>query len=168
MARDVRRSTEMREWRRNLTAMWIAQTLSIIGFSFTSPFLPLFLRELGLRDQNEIVWWAGLMNAASALVMAVTAPLWGALADRYGRKPMVLRSMFGGAIIIGLMAIAPNVQTLFALRLIQGALTGTVTASIALVASITPRENRRYRRCSPRRAGRPSSRRTGKPASSQG
>ena len=75
MARDARRSVELREWRRNLTAMWIAQTLSNIGFSFTSPFLPLYLRQLGLQDQNEMVWWAGLMNAGSTLAMAVTAPL---------------------------------------------------------------------------------------------
>jgi DHA1 family multidrug resistance protein-like MFS transporter len=135
-----RRSGELREWRRNLWAMWIAQTLSIVGFSFTTPFTPLFLRELGIERQSDLLLWSGAMNAGSALVMAVTAPLWGAIADRYGRKPMVLRAMFGGAVVIGLMCLAPNAHILFALRVIQGALTGTVTASVALVASITPRE----------------------------
>ena len=92
-----RRASELREWRRNLWAMWVAQTLSIVGFSFTTPFTPLFLRELGIENQSDIILWSGAMNAGSAIVMAVTAPLWGAIADRYGRKPMVLRAMFGGA-----------------------------------------------------------------------
>lgn len=134
------RGRDLREWRRNLWAMWIAQTLSIVGFSFTTPFTPLFLRELGIEKQADLILWSGAMNAGSAIVMAVTAPLWGAIADRYGRKPMVLRAMFGGAVVIGLMCLAPNAHILFALRVIQGALTGTVTASVALVASITPRE----------------------------
>lgn len=140
MAAETRTSAELRVWRRNLYTMWVAQTLSIVGFSFTAPFLPLYLRQLGLTGTNEVIWWSGLMNVGSGLVMALSAPLWGAIADRYGRKPMVLRAMFGGAAIIGLMGFAPNVQVLLALRLIQGLLTGTVTASVALIASITPRE----------------------------
>lgn len=140
MAEETRPSAELREWRRNLYTMWVAQTLSIVGFSFTAPFLPLFLRDLGLTTTNEVIWWSGLMNVGSGVIMAVSAPLWGAVADRYGRKPMVLRAMFGGALIIGLMALAPNVYVLLALRLIQGTLTGTVTASVALIASISPRE----------------------------
>lgn len=140
MAAERRTSAELRVWRRNLYTMWVAQTLSIVGFSFTAPFLPLFLRQLGLTTTDEVIWWSGLMNVGSGLVMAVSAPLWGAIADRYGRKPMVLRAMFGGAVIIGLMGLAPNVAVLLGLRLVQGLLTGTVTASVALIASITPRE----------------------------
>jgi DHA1 family multidrug resistance protein-like MFS transporter len=70
--------------------------------------------------------------------MTVFAPIWGILADRYGRKLMVLRSMFGGAVVLALMAFARNVSDLLVLRLLQGALTGTVTASVALVASVAP------------------------------
>ena len=140
MAAETRPSAELRVWRRNLYTMWVAQTLSIVGFSFTAPFLPLFLRQLGLTTTEEVIWWSGLMNVGSGLVMAVSAPLWGAIADRYGRKPMVLRAMFGGALLIGLMGFAPNVAVLLGLRLVQGLLTGTVTASVALIASITPRE----------------------------
>ena len=94
------RSAELREWRRNLYAMWVAQILSIVGFSFTSPFIPLYLRDLGVTDTRDVIWWAGVMNTGSAIIMALSAPLWGAVADRYGRKPMVLRAMFGGALVI--------------------------------------------------------------------
>ena len=134
------KSAELREWRRNLYTMWVAQTLSIVGFSFTSPFIPLYLRDLGVTDTRDVIWWAGVMNTGSAIIMALSAPVWGAVADRYGRKPMVLRAMFGGALVIGLMGLAPNVYVLLALRLIQGSLTGTVTASTTLVAAITPRD----------------------------
>ena len=140
MAGARQRGNDLRDWRRNLWVMWIAQTISIVGFSFTTPFTPLFLRELGIQRQEDLILWSGAMNAGSAIVMAITAPLWGVIADRYGRKPMVLRAMIGGAVVIGLMCLAPNAHILFALRVIQGALTGTVTASVALVASITPRD----------------------------
>lgn len=144
MVGAARRGSDLSDWRRNLWVMWVAQTISIVGFSFTTPFTPLYLRELGIQRHEDILLWSGAMNAGSAIVMALTAPLWGAIADRYGRKPMVLRAMLGGAVVIGLMCLAPNAHTLFALRVIQGALTGTVTASVALVASITPRERLGY------------------------
>lgn len=144
MAAERRTSAELRAWRRNLYTMWVAQTLSIVGFSFTAPFLPLYLRELGLTTTDEVIWWSGLMNVGSGLVLAISSPLWGAIADRYGRKPMVLRAMFGGAVAIGLMAFAPNIWVLLALRLLQGLLTGTVTASVALIASIAPGEKLGY------------------------
>ncbi len=140
MTAETTRSAELREWRRNLWTMWIAQMLSIIGFSFTTPFLPLYLRDLGLTSIEQVIWWSGVLNGGSALVMALAAPIWGVIADRYGRKPMVLRAMFGGAVIIGLMGLAPTVWVLLVLRLMQGMLTGTVTASITLVSSITPKD----------------------------
>jgi DHA1 family multidrug resistance protein-like MFS transporter len=71
--------------------------------------------------------------------MVVFAPVWGVLADRYGRKPMVLRSMVGGAIILLMMGYSRNVYDLVILRFLQGILTGTVSASVALVSSVTPR-----------------------------
>ncbi len=97
MAAETTRSAELREWRRNLWTMWIAQMLSIIGFSFTTPFLPLFLRDLGVTDTNRVIWWSGVLNGGSGLVMAVAAPIWGVVADRYGRKSMVLRARCSAA-----------------------------------------------------------------------
>jgi MFS transporter, DHA1 family, multidrug resistance protein len=71
--------------------------------------------------------------------MAITQPIWGSLADRIGRRPMVLRSMIGGAICLVLMGFAQTPGQLLVLRLIQGGITGTVAASNALVASGTPK-----------------------------
>ncbi|MCX2728097.1 MFS transporter [Thermomicrobium sp. 4228-Ro] len=127
-------------WQRTLAALWLAQTLTIIGFSLRTPFLPFFIAELGARDLRSQVLWAGAINAGGAAVMAITAPLWGALADRYGRKLMVLRAMAAGSLTIGLMALATSPWQLFVLRLIEGGFTGTVTASTTLAASTVPKE----------------------------
>lgn len=127
-------------WRRNLYALWVAQTLTIVGFSLRTPFLPFYLKELGAETFASQALWAGLVNAGGALVMTVSAPLWGIVADRYGRKPMVLRAMFAGSLTIGLMGLATSPWQLLGLRFVEGAFTGTVVASTTLVASTTPRE----------------------------
>lgn len=130
----------MASWRRTLYAVWLAQTLTIIGFNLRTPFLPLFLADLGTTSVEQQTLWAGVINAGGAAVMTIAAPLWGVVADRYGRKPMVLRSMFAGACTIGLMALATSPWHLLILRFLEGGLTGTVTATTALVATTVPKE----------------------------
>lgn len=132
-------------WQLILYASFIAQMLSITGFSVSIPFIPLFLiKELHVATVGEAGLWSGAMAAVSSVTMGVLAPVWGSLADRYGRKSMVLRAMFGGCVIIALMSITGNVWVLFGLRVLQGAFTGTVPANIALVASVTPKERAGY------------------------
>jgi DHA1 family multidrug resistance protein-like MFS transporter len=127
-------------WKRNLYALWLGQLLTIIGFSLRSPFLPFYIKELGADSFASQALWSGAVNAGGAAVMAISAPLWGIVADRYGRKRMVLRAMFAGSFTIGLMSLAQSPWHLLALRFVEGAFTGTVTASMTLVASTTPRE----------------------------
>ncbi len=131
-------------WQRTLYACWVAQLLSIVGFSFVMPFIPFYIRELGVTGQARVAFWSGLVITASGLMGAIFAPIWGTLADRYGRKLMVERAMFGGAVVMALMGTAGTVYDLLILRLIQGALTGTVVASTTLVASITPHRRMGY------------------------
>ena len=118
---------------------WCAQTAAIMGFTFVMPFLRLYLRdELGLTDDTSRALWSGFIFGAPGFVMGFAAPMWGILADRVGRKVMVMRAMFGGAVVIGLMGLATSPTHILILRLCQGALTGTITASAALVASVSP------------------------------
>ena len=114
--------------------------LTIIGFSLRAPFLPFYIEDLGATSLDAQALWAGVINAGGALVMAISAPLWGIVADRYGRKPMVLRAMFAGSVTIGLMSLATSPWHLLILRFVEGGVTGTVTASMTLVASTTPKE----------------------------
>ena len=127
-------------WRRNLIALWFAQFTAIFGFAFAFPFLPLYLHALGVRQPGELAFWSGLAGGASGLSLALMSPIWGALADRYGRKSMLVRAMLGGGITVGLMGFARGPVDLVVLRMLQGASAGTVAAATALVATGTPRQ----------------------------
>jgi len=129
---------ERSPWRSTLFVMCIAQLLSIVGFAFVLPFIPFYVREIGVTDESLVPLWAGILGAAPNLTMAIFAPLWGWLSDRYGRKLMVERAMFAGAVLTIAMGMVGNVYQLLILRLLGGAFTGTISASISLVASVLP------------------------------
>ncbi|MGC9398733.1 MAG: MFS transporter [Anaerolineae bacterium] len=128
-----------RTWRRNLWAVWAAELLAIMGFAAFGPILPYYVEYLGVSGE-AVATWSGLTSSAPSFAMAIMGPIWGTLSDRYGRKVMVERAMFGGAVLTLLMSFVQSVEQLTALRLFQGALTGTVAASTTLVASTTPEE----------------------------
>jgi DHA1 family multidrug resistance protein-like MFS transporter len=131
-------------WKRNLYVIWFAELVAISGFAVVFPFLPFYVQDLGVTDPDQVKLWSGVVFASQAVTMAVFAPIWGSLADRYGRKLMVQRAMFGGAFVLTAMGLVQNVQQLTILRAIQGMLTGTVPAATTLVASSTPRERSGY------------------------
>jgi DHA1 family multidrug resistance protein-like MFS transporter len=131
-------------WRRNLYFIWISQLVAISGFAVVFPFLPYYVQELGVTELHEVELWSGVLFATQAVTMAIFAPIWGAVSDRYGRKLMVQRAMFGGAVTLAAMGFVQDVWQLAVLRAIQGMLTGTVSAATTLVASSTPRERAGY------------------------
>jgi len=125
-------------WKRRLAVAWVAQFLCLLGFDFCLPFIPFYIRELGVLDANQVKLWAGAIMSGVAIAMTLVSPLWGWLADRRGPKLMVERAAFGGAITLAAMAFVTNVQQLFVLRVLQGALTGFTLAFIILVSSFVP------------------------------
>ncbi len=125
-------------WKRDFAVLWFAQFSAIVGFGLALPFLPLYIQTLGVSEPAEAALWAGGMASLGGLAMAVMAPIWGTMADRYGRKPMVTRSMIGAGLFVAAMAIVNDVRQLFALRSAQGLLSGTVPASRLLAASVVP------------------------------
>ncbi len=128
-------------WRRNLAAIWAAQMLAIVGFNTRAPFYVFFLRDdLGVHSTRALTLWSGVLNSAGALTMMITAPIWGVVADRYGRKPMVVRAMTCGFALAILSSFAQHPWHVLVLRLLEGATLGTVSASVAFVASSVPRE----------------------------
>lgn len=131
-------------WRRTLTVMWVAEFVAIAGISLVMPFLPLYVQELGVDDPADAQRWAGVLVAANFVSATIMAPIWGWLGDRYGRKKMALRAIFGLSVAIGLMAFARTPQHLLVLRLLQGAVGGFVSASIALVATAVPKKRLGY------------------------
>ncbi len=138
--RRISRTAEI-SWRRNLAVLVVVQFLSTAGFSLIFPFLPLYVRELGSTTGGSVELWAGLVFSAQAFTMMLSAPVWGYVADRYGRKPMLVRATLGGAVLLAAMGFVQSAEQLVLLRAAQGLVTGVVAAANALVASTTPREN---------------------------
>jgi MFS transporter, DHA1 family, multidrug resistance protein len=112
----------------------------MLAFGFVLPFLPLYLKEIGVAPESAVVFWSGALVTSTGVSLAIFSPIWGALADRHGRKLMVLRAMLVGGLIIALMGLVTNVFQFLVLRILQGMFTGTIAASTALVAGIVPRE----------------------------
>lgn len=128
------------QWRRNLYVLFGVQLLSTAGFSLVFPFLPLYVKELGVATVGSLEFWSGMVFSMQALTMMLSSPIWGVVADRHGRKPMLLRATLGGAVLIALMGFAQNAEQLVLLRTIQGAVTGVISSVNALVASTAPKE----------------------------
>ncbi len=124
--------------------MFVAELVVMTGFSFVQPFIPLYIQEMGSLSDTGAAFWSGLAISGAGIGMVISSPLWGLLADRMGRKPMVLRAMLGGAAIIALQGIAPNIYVFVVFRIIQGLLGGTVGAASALVTSSSPRDKTGY------------------------
>lgn len=131
-------------WRTSLYAACFAQMTGMLAFGFVLPFLPLYLRELGVASDQAVELWSGALVASTAVALAVFSPIWGTLADRHGRKLMVLRAMIAGGLVLAAMGFIHNVWEFLGLRILQGAVTGTVAASTALVATIVPRDRLAY------------------------
>jgi MFS family permease len=114
-----------------------------MSYSMSVPFMPLFLnRDLGV--ENHLETWSGVAFGISFLASALISPYWGSLADKYGRKPMILRSGFSLAILYGLTYFVRNPYELLAVRVLQGLLAGFVPSSIALIATNTPEKHVGY------------------------
>ncbi|WHY21273.1 MFS transporter [Paenibacillus sp. G2S3] len=127
-------------WKVNLLVLWFGQFLVNAGMTMITPFLTLYLaKDLGVQGEHEIGIWAGLIFAANFLTSFIFQPLWGKLADKYGRKIMLLRSSFGMAIVMVLMGFAQSPMQLLLLRLLNGTISGFNPASIALVSGTTPK-----------------------------
>jgi MFS transporter, DHA1 family, multidrug resistance protein len=118
----------------------VSQLAATTGFMFVIPFLPLYVQRLGVEDAGHAAAWAGLLNTATAVTMALAAPLWGKLGDRYGQKKMLLRATLAGSLMLGLMGLVTSPWQLLLLRLLQGSLTGTVAAATVLVSATAPPE----------------------------
>jgi DHA1 family multidrug resistance protein-like MFS transporter len=127
-------------WVRSLAVLWIAQVIAELAFSFALPFIPLYVQELGVADVTQAGIWAGAMAGGFALVMGLMGPVWGMVADRYGRRLMIQRALFGACVIIGAMSLVQSPEQLLALRLLQGAVTGVVAATSTVVSLMVPRQ----------------------------
>ncbi|MGQ9695055.1 MAG: MFS transporter [Thermodesulfobacteriota bacterium] len=134
----------MESWKKNLFSLWTTEFIAALGLSMILPFLPFYIRELGVIEAGEVKRWSGLVFGAPFLIATFIGPLWGWLGDRYGRKAMLIRALAGYAGSSFFMAFATSVTQLLILRLIQGGVSGFIAATLAIAATTTPRDKMGY------------------------
>ena len=134
----------MTHWRRTLYAVGAGEFLAVAGFMTSTPITPFFLQDLGVTDPTRLKLLAGLVQALPSISLVFFSPIWGGIADNYGRKPMLMRAMFGGTLVMLLTGMVTSPWQLVVLKTIQGCITGTIAAATIMVASIAPREEVGY------------------------
>jgi len=132
------------DWRWNIYVLTVVQVVMRVAITSIKPFIPLYLPELGVTAADQVAFWAGVVTSANFVAQAFTQPLWGTLADRYGRKPMVVRSIVAVGTFNLLVAWATNVYQFAVLRFLMGSMAGFNAAAIALVAVHTPPQQLGY------------------------
>ncbi|CAG7646608.1 MFS transporter [Paenibacillus allorhizosphaerae] len=124
-------------WKRNLFFLWIGTFLVSMAYSVSIPFMSIYLQEdLGVTDHLEA--WTGIIFSATFLASSLIAPFWGSIADKYGRKPMMLRAGICLSLAYFLYFVVQNPYELIAARILEGLLAGYIPSAIALVATNTP------------------------------
>ena len=126
-------------WKQNLAVCVFGSFTTIVAMTLLLPFLPLYVEQLGVSDHAAIAEWSGAAYGATFFTAALCAPMWGRLADLYGRKLMLIRASLGMAVAMSLIGMAQNVWQLVALRLLAGLLGGYASGSVVLVATQTPK-----------------------------
>ena len=126
-------------WRRNLYMCLFGSFVNMAGMTLLLPFLPNYIRDLGVSDETAVVFWSAAAFSASFIAAGLVSPIWGYLADLYGRKPMLIRACLGMTVAISAMGMARNVYELVALRALAGFLGGYTSGCVILVASQTPK-----------------------------
>lgn len=129
---------------RRASVAFVLATLGLdaIGVGIIAPIVPELVRQLGGLPPERAAPWVGALIASYAFVQFFAAPLLGELSDRFGRRPVILISVFGIGCDYILLALAPNLWWLFAGRLIAGATSANVAAATAYIADISTKENR--------------------------
>ena len=119
----------------------VTAALDVMAMGLVIPVLPILIEEFA-GSASTAGWWNGVMVALWALMQFVFSPIIGSLSDRFGRRPVILISIFGLAVDWVLMALAPNLWWLAVGRIIGGITSSSFTAVYAYLADIIPPEGR--------------------------
>lgn len=128
-------------WKKNLFFLWLSQFLATAGFGCCMPFIPLLLKDtLHVADDQMRGFYVALYYLSGMVSLCIASTVWGVLADRFGRKIMLLRAGYAAAICYPLLAFAPNVGVLILIRFICSFFSGTVNPAQTLLVTNTPEE----------------------------
>jgi MFS transporter, DHA1 family, multidrug resistance protein len=130
----------MKNWKKVLAVSWGIMFIHGAAMAMIGPFLPLYVKDLGITDPKAQSLWSGILFGSTFLVTALMGPLWGTISDKYGRRPLILRTTFAFSIVALLMSLATNVYQVLFLRILHGIFGGVLPAFIALVAANLPED----------------------------
>jgi MFS transporter, DHA1 family, multidrug resistance protein len=134
----------LQPWQSNLWAIVVAEVMALVSFQASFILIPYYIQELGISDVAQVAAWTGAYQSLGAIGFTVATPIWGALGDRYGRKPMLVRAMFATALALAGIGIVRTPTQLMVLRVVQGCFTGTPAAASTLVATGSPKDRLAY------------------------
>jgi DHA1 family multidrug resistance protein-like MFS transporter len=126
--------------RRNQIAVTVATFIGFTGFTLVMPFLPLYFQQLGLHDTGAIAIWSGVCLGVTPAITASLAPAWARVADRYGRKLLVGRSLIGFVVIMAALAAVRHPWQVFVLRAVLGVFAGYGPIAMTMAAESSPPE----------------------------
>lgn len=128
-------------WKKNLFILWLSQFLAMTGFGCCMPFIPLLMKDtLHVVDDQIRGFYVSLYYFAGMVSLCIASTIWGVLADRFGRKLMLLRASYMAALFYPLLAFAPNVGVLLLIRFLCSFFSGTVNPAQTLLVTTTPEE----------------------------
>lgn len=127
--------------RRNLLVT-VAMVFSVFtGFAFVLPFLPLFVRDLGVAEPESAALWAGVLIGVSPLLAGLLAPVWGRLADRHGHKGVAMKALASYVVLLALTSAVSSVGQLLVLRVGIGLFGGIGPLGLAMATAQARRED---------------------------
>ncbi|MCC6730830.1 MAG: MFS transporter [Chthonomonadales bacterium] len=128
----------LNDWRRTTVLFAITGLVESLAFGHLSAFTPLYLRQLRVPG-DAIPSWTGILSAMAFVIGLPLLPFWGAWAERYGRKLIIVRSSVAGAAMFALAGLSTGVWMLAAARFLGGFVLGNTGVMMAVQAEITPR-----------------------------
>ena len=125
-----------------LAFIFVTVLIDVIAFGVIIPVLPHLVQQFVGGDTSVAAYWTGVFAFAFSLVQFFSAPVQGALSDRYGRRPVILLSCLGLGLDFVLMALAPTLAWLFVGRIISAITSASFTTANAYIADVVPPERR--------------------------
>lgn len=125
-----------------LAFIFITLFLDVLGLGLIIPILPKLIESFSNNNVSAAATTVGILAGLYALMQFIFAPILGSLSDRYGRRPIILISLFGSACDYLLLAFAPSLPWFFVGRILNGISGANITAATAYIADISPPEKR--------------------------
>jgi DHA1 family tetracycline resistance protein-like MFS transporter len=122
--------------------IFITMLLDAIGFGIIIPVMPSLIAELAHTDVSGAARYGGFLFAAYSVMQFICSPIVGGLSDQYGRRPILLASLFGFGLDYLLLIFAPTIGWLFVGRLIAGVMGASFTTAAAYMADVSTPEKR--------------------------